>query len=98
MAVNPVGWIEGLQGIGLAAVLAGFLFAEEIGVPIPFAPGDIMLAIGGIALAPRRGHAGALVLPVFLASVAGAGLGRAPFAPPGVERPMAVGPPLHAPT
>jgi hypothetical protein len=27
--MNPVGWIQGLEGATLAAVLAGFMFVEE---------------------------------------------------------------------
>ncbi|TMD09177.1 MAG: DUF4013 domain-containing protein [Chloroflexi bacterium] len=96
--MNPIGWIEGLQGIGLALVLAGFLFAEELGVPIPFAPGDIMLAIGGVAIAAGRVDAVTLVLAVFVASVAGAVLGRELFAFLGWERLMAVATRLHART
>jgi energy-coupling factor transport system substrate-specific component len=96
--MNPIGWMEGLQGIGLALVLAGFLFAEEIGIPIPFAPGDIMLAIGGIAIAAGRVDPVMLVLAVFVASVSGAVLGRELFALLGWERLMAVATRLRART
>jgi len=44
--VNPIGWVHGLEGLSLAAVLAGFLFFEEAGLPIPFAP----LIVGALAM------------------------------------------------
>jgi len=96
--MNPVGWIEGLQGIGLAAVLAGFMFVEEAGVPIPFAPGDILLAIGGIAIAGGRVDPVTLVLATFVATVAGAVAGREIFALVGWERLMRVATRLRAGT
>jgi len=96
--MNPVGWIEGLQGIGLAAVLAGFMFVEEAGVPIPFAPGDILLAIGGIAIAGGRVDPVTLVLATFVATVAGAVMGREIFALVGWERLMRVAARLRAGT
>ena len=44
--MNPAAWIQGLEGLTLAAVICGFLFVEETGLPVPFAPGDLLLAIG----------------------------------------------------
>ncbi len=74
--MNRVGWVQGLEGLTLAAVIAAFLFVEEAGVPIPFAPGDLMLAIGGIAMSAGRVNPVSLVVVVFVATVAGAVLGR----------------------
>src|SRR5207245_5935149 len=89
---------RGAAGNRAGLVLAGFLFAEELGVPIPFAPGDIMLAIGGVAIAAGRVDAVTLVLAVLVASVAGAVLGRELFAFLGWGRLMAVATRLHART
>src|SRR5215472_17159287 len=49
--MNPVAWIQGLEGLSLVAIICAFLFVEEVGVPLPFAPGDLLLAIAGIAIA-----------------------------------------------
>lgn len=46
-----LGWVQGLNGLVLALTLGGLLFIEEVRVPLPFAPGDLLLAIGGIAIA-----------------------------------------------
>src|SRR2546421_7206609 len=94
--VNPIGWVQGLQGPGLIAVICALLFVEEVGVPLPFAPGDIVLAIGGIAIAGGRASAAALVGAVAVASVGGAILGREIFALLGWQRLMIVAEPLHA--
>ena len=32
-------------------VIAGLVFVEESGIPVPFAPGDLLLVIAGIAIA-----------------------------------------------
>jgi len=86
--MNPIGWVQGLEGITLAAVLGAFLFFEEAGLPIPFAPGDILLAIGGIAVAAGRVDPVTLVVVIFVATVSGALLGREIFALVGWERLM----------
>lgn len=94
--MNPIGWVQGLEGLTLAAVLAGFMFVEEVGVPIPFAPGDILLAIGGIAIAGGRVDPVTLVLTTFVATVAGAVVGREIFALIGWERLMRLATRLRA--
>jgi len=57
--MDPVAWIEGLEGFTPVAVISARLFVEEVGVPLPFAPGDLLLAIGGTAIAAGR-HAAPL--------------------------------------
>jgi energy-coupling factor transport system substrate-specific component len=94
--MNPIGWVQGLEGLTLAVVLAGFMFVEEAGVPLPFAPGDILLAIGGIAIAGGRVDPVTLVLASFVATVAGAVLGREIFSFIGWERLMRVATRLRA--
>ena len=56
-----MGWVQGLEGVTLVFVICGLLFVEEVGVPLPFAPGDLVLAIGGIAIAGGRVSAAAIV-------------------------------------
>src|SRR3979411_2379410 len=68
--------IESLGGIALILAIAGLLFVEEIGIPLPFAPGDIVLAIGGIAIAGGRVNPVLMVGLTLVAIILGAVLGR----------------------
>ena len=94
--MNPIEWVQGLQGPALIAVICGFLFVEEVGVPLLFAPGDLVLAIGGIAIAGGRVNAAALVGALAVTIVAGGIMGREIFALLGWHRLMRVAEPLHA--
>ena len=94
--MNPIAWIQGLQGLTLVAIICAFLFLEETGVPIPFAPGDLLLAIAGIAIAAGRVNPAVMVACAFVAILAGASLGREGFALLGWDRLMRVADPLHA--
>src|SRR5437588_64437 len=85
-----------MEGATLIAVICGLIFIEEVGVPLPFAPGDIVLALGGIAIAGDRVNAMALIAALAVAVVGGAMLGREIFAWLGWERLMRVAEPLHA--
>lgn len=44
-------YLEGAHGLVALVLLCGLLFAEETGVPIPFAPGEICLVAGGLLIA-----------------------------------------------
>lgn len=94
--MNPLGWIQGLEGGVLVAVICVLLFVEESGVPLPFAPGDLLLAIGGIGIAAGRVNPAVLPLAAVAAIVAGAFTGRELFALLGWDRLMRVAGPLHA--
>src|SRR5438270_9050834 len=72
------------------------MFLEEVGVPLPFAPGDLVLAIGGIAIAAGRVNAWLFVPAVTVVILIGASLGREIFALLGWNRLMRVAEPLHA--
>lgn len=80
MSLNPVNVLLDLDGDLLTGVISALLFIEELGVPLPFVPGDLLLIIGGIAIASGTVQPTAFVPAVFLASVAGALLGREIFA------------------
>src|SRR3979411_1431058 len=88
--MNPIAWIQGLEGPGLVAGICGLLFIEECGVPLPFAPGDLMLAIAGIAIAGGRVNAVLMVTAAFAATTVGAVLGREISALVGWDRLMTV--------
>src|SRR5256884_3545012 len=91
-----MGWVQGLEGTTLTAVICALMFIEEAGVPLPFAPGDLVLAIGGIAIAGGRVSAALFVGAVTVAILTGAIFGREIFALLGWDRLMRVARPLHA--
>jgi energy-coupling factor transport system substrate-specific component len=94
--VNPIAWVQALQGPGLIAVICGLMFIEETGVPLPFAPGDLVLAIGGIAVAGGRVNPVMLVAAVAVTITIGAIVGREAAALLGWDRLMRVAEPLRA--
>ena len=59
--MNPISWVQGLEGTTLTVAICALMFIEEVGVPLPFAPGDLVLAIGGIAIAGGRVNAALFV-------------------------------------
>src|ERR1700716_4579706 len=89
-------FIQTLGGTALILAIAGLLFVEEIGIPLPFAPGDVVLAIGGFAVARGRVNPVFMVGLTLVAIVVGAMLGRELTALLGWERLMKIGRPLHA--
>ncbi|MGD0834801.1 MAG: VTT domain-containing protein [Candidatus Dormibacteria bacterium] len=44
-------FLQGLHGALALAILGGLLFAEEAGVPLPFAPGELTLLVAGLLIA-----------------------------------------------
>src|SRR5213082_476747 len=94
--VNPVGWVQGLEGVTLVFVICGLMFVEEVGVPLPFAPGDLVLAVGGIAVAGGRVNPLVLLSAVAISVTLGAIIGRAVAELLGWDRLMRIAQPLHA--
>jgi membrane protein DedA with SNARE-associated domain/uncharacterized RDD family membrane protein YckC len=78
--VNPIHSIASLSGDLLILVIAGLLFIEETGIPIPFAPGDLLLLIAGIAIASDTVDPIPMVSAVLIAITVGAMIGREVFA------------------
>jgi energy-coupling factor transport system substrate-specific component len=78
--------ILGLSGVVLIAAIAALLFIEEVGVPLLIAPGDLLLTIGGVAIAAGRVDGVAFVGASLVAIVGGAMTGRELFALLGRER------------
>lgn len=60
-------YLEGAHGLVALILLCGLLFAEETGVPIPFAPGEICLVAGGLLIATGDLNA-YLFVPLAIAS------------------------------
>src|SRR2546429_8603876 len=73
--MNPIGSISNLSGDLLIAVIAGLVFIEESGVPVPFAPGDLLLMIAGIAIASGTVEPFPMVATLLLASLIGSMIG-----------------------
>jgi energy-coupling factor transport system substrate-specific component len=94
--MNPIAWVQSLDGLTLALVICGLLFLEEVGVPLPFAPGDLLLAIAGIAVAAGKVPAPMMVGLTLGSIVGGALLGREIFALLGWPRVMRLADRLHA--
>jgi membrane protein DedA with SNARE-associated domain len=89
-------FIDGLTGTTLLLAICGLLLIEELGVPLPFAPGDPVLVIAGIAIAGGRLNPVMMVPAALLACIAGATLGREITALLGWERLMKIARSLHA--
>jgi membrane-associated protein len=78
--LNPITSIGSLSGDLLIGVLAGLVFIEESGIPVPFAPGDLLLMIAGIAIASDTVEPVPMVAALLLATILGAMVGREVFA------------------
>src|SRR5713101_1660643 len=78
--MNPITSIASLSGDLLIGVIAGLVFIEETGIPVPFAPGDLLLIIAGIAIASDTVEPVPMVAALLAATVLGAMLGREVFA------------------
>src|SRR3984893_4766950 len=78
--MNPIGSIASLSGDLLIGVIAGLVFIEESGIPVPFAPGDLLLIIAGIAIASDTVEPIPMVAALLATSVLGAMIGREVFA------------------
>ena len=94
--MNPIAWFQGLDGTTLVVAITILMFVEEVGVPLPFAPGDLVLAIGGIAVAGGRVNPLLLVSAVAISVTLGAIIGRAVAELLGWDRLMRIAQPLHA--
>ena len=78
--MNPITSIGSLSGDLLIAVIAGLVFIEESGIPVPFAPGDLLLMIAGIGIASDTVEPVPMVAALLLATILGAMVGREVFA------------------
>src|SRR3989440_675888 len=94
--MNPIAWFQGRHGTTLVVASTILMFVEEVGVPLPFAPGDLVLAVGGIAIAGGRVNPLLLVGAVAISVTAGAIIGRAVAELLGWDRLMRIAQPLHA--
>jgi len=75
-----IGPLDGLSGAALVAGLCLLLFVEELGVPLPFAPGDVVLIACGLTAAADHLNAPITLLALNASVVARALVGREFFA------------------
>lgn len=71
-----VGPLNGATGYGLLLGLCALLFIEECGVPLPFAPGDVVLLFCGITIATNHLNIVVAISVVTASVVVGAMAGR----------------------
>ena len=76
----------GLGGNVLLVVILSLLFAEEAGVPLFFISGDLLLAVGGIAIASGQISPLVFIPAALLTMIAGALVGWELFARLGWDR------------
>jgi membrane protein DedA with SNARE-associated domain len=86
----------GLGGNVLLVVILVLLFAEEAGAPLFFIAGDLLLAVGGIAIASGQLSPLVFIPAAFFALVAGALVGWELFSRLGWDRLFSIARRLHA--
>ena len=73
------GLLSGLSGYSLLAGLSALLLVEECGIPLPFAPGDLLLVLCGMTIAIGHLDPTIAVAIVSVAVISGALIGRELF-------------------
>ena len=68
-------FLQGLHGAVALALLPALLFAEEAGVPLPFAPGEVVLLFAGLLIASGGLNPYAFFPLVLFACIAGSLIG-----------------------
>jgi membrane-associated protein len=70
-----VNFLQGLHGAVALALLPSLLFAEEAGVPLPFAPGELTLLVAGLLIASGGLNPYAFIPLALVACIAGSLVG-----------------------
>src|ERR1017187_244933 len=70
-----VNFLSGLHGAVALALLPALLFAEEAGVPLPFAPGELTLLVAGLLIASGGLNPYAFIPLALVACIAGSLVG-----------------------
>ena len=69
----------GLSGYPLIGVICGLIVLEELGIPMPMAPGDVLLVLAGAAIATGRVNPFVVVAAAYVSALLGAVGGREIF-------------------
>ena len=68
-----------LSGYPLIGVICGLIVVEELGIPMPMAPGDVLLVLAGVAIATGRVNPFVVVTAAYFSALLGAIAGREIF-------------------
>jgi membrane-associated protein len=74
-----IAWLVGLSGYTLIAVICGLIALEELGIPMPFMPGDVLLFLAGASMATAEVNPFVVVTAVYVSALVGAIGGREVF-------------------
>jgi membrane-associated protein len=77
---NGIAGLLGLSGWELVALICVLIVVEELGVPMPFMPGDFLLVMAGVAITTEHLNLLVVVGAVYVSAVLGAFGGREVFA------------------
>src|SRR6266849_4704152 len=66
----------GLSGYPLIGVVCGIIVLEELGIPMPMAPGDLLLVLAGVAIATGGVNPIVVVAAAYVSALLGAVAGR----------------------
>lgn len=79
MPSDTIPGVAGLTGYSLIAAICCLLLIEELGVPLPFGPGDLLLVVAGAAMVSGGLNPLPVVFATYVAALAGAIGGREVF-------------------
>lgn len=77
--MTPGNTLPGLSGYALVAVICCLIVLEELGIPMPFAPRDVLLVLAGVSIATTHLNPLVVVVTTYLSAVVGAAAGRELF-------------------
>lgn len=69
----------GVSGYALIAVICGLIVLEEVGIPMPFAPGDFLLVLVGVTIATAHVNPAVVIVATYASALLGAIGGRELF-------------------
>ena len=76
---ESISGLLGLSGYALIAVLCGLIALEELGIPMPFAPGDFLLVLVGVSIATTHVNPLVVIAVTYVSALLGAIGGREVF-------------------
>ncbi len=76
---ETIAWLLGLSGYALVMIICGLIVLEELGIPMPFMPGDFLLFVAGASIATGRINPVVMVPAAYVSALLGALGGRELF-------------------
>jgi membrane protein DedA with SNARE-associated domain len=67
------------SGYPLIAIICALIVLEELGIPMPFLPGDFLLVLAGVAVATSHLNPAVVATAAYLSAILGAVVGREIF-------------------